>query len=422
MNRRACGLCSAALAVSGDAHEDRLLGRGGAALRLELARGAVVCCVTVAGCLMSAGAAVGLGWTIQRVPAAKVPNELSGVSCSAKNACTAVGASNITGATPDSFHSVTLAFRWNGNTWMRQRMPNATGTVRPGFSYALQGVSCSSKSACTAVGFTANNTYMSGATLAERWNGATWSVQASPNSSSAYESSLNSVSCSSISACMAVGGSDGGPLAESWDGASWTIAPSFADQFTTAVNSVSCSSNTACTAVGSGSKPDGPAITLAARWNGTTWAIQPTPNPAHAAGSSLSGVACSSPSNCTAVGSSDSVDGYSTATLIERWNGTSWSIQPTPNPSRETRNLLWAVSCSSTKACIAVGSTAYHTHSRRTVTLAERWNGTTWTIQPTPNPKGAQFSELKSVSCASPTVCTAVGNSDGQVALVERYS
>ena len=51
----------------------------------------------------------------------------------------------------------------------------------------------------------------------------------------------------------------------------------------------------------------------------------------------------------------------------------------------------------------------------------ERWNGTTWTIQPTPNPKGAHFSELKSVSCDSPTVCTAVGDSD-QVALVERYS
>jgi hypothetical protein len=43
------------------------------------------------------------------------------------------------------------------------------------------------------------------------------------------------------------------------------------------------------------------------------------------------------------------------------------------------------------------------------VTLAERWNGSGWEIQPTPNPAGATDLNLAGVSCPTRRACTAVG-------------
>jgi hypothetical protein len=89
---------------------------------------------------------------------------------------------------------------------------------------------------------------------------------------------------------------------------------------------------------------------------------------------SLNGVSCSSATACIAVGST------STGTLAERWNGMQWAVQPTPDVAGAS---LSSVSCSSATACTAVGDVLSSASGNR-VTLAERWNGTTWAIQPTP--------------------------------------
>jgi len=95
-------------------------------------------------------------------------------------------------------------------------------------------------------------------------------------------------------------------------------------------------------------------------------------------------------------------------TLAERWNGTKWSIQTTPNPAGGSEIHLIRVSCTSATACTAAG---FYSNATTTVTLAERWNGTRWSIQTTPNPAGGSNSMLNGVSCASATACTAVGGS-----------
>jgi hypothetical protein len=64
------------------------------------------------------------------------------------------------------------------------------------------------------------------------------------------------------------------------------------------------------------------------------------------------------------------------------------------------------------------------------VTLAERWNGISWTVQSTPNPAhGDPGSErhLNAVSCTSSGVCTAVGYyfdrpHDVDLPIAERYA
>lgn len=178
---------------------------------------------------------------------------------------------------------------------------------------------------------------------------------------------------------------------------------------------VSCPSLRFCTAVGFLTNGADIEVTLAERRHGTRWSIQQTPNPGSARSSGLNGVSCLSLRSCTAVGFFTDRAG-TLATLAERWNGNSWSIQRTSNP---IDGALVGVSCASTTACTALGSNAG-------ATLAERWNGTSWAIQRTPNPADAISSQLDGVSCASPRSCTAVGtftNLAGiNMTLAERYS
>jgi hypothetical protein len=65
---------------------------------------------------------------------------------------------------------------------------------------------------------------------------------------------------------------------------------------------VTCTSASACTAVGTYTASSGKGVTLAERWNGKSWKIQSSPNLAGALLSQLVGVACTSATSCTAVG------------------------------------------------------------------------------------------------------------------------
>jgi hypothetical protein len=239
----------------------------------------------------------------------------------------------------------------------------------------LGGVSCTSATACTAVGYylNASNVYV---TLAERWNGTAWAVQPIPNPAGAtsYQS----------------------------------------------LYGVSCTSATACTAVGNYHNASGVYVTMAEQWNGTAWAVQPTPNPA---GANLYGVSCTSGTACTAVGSYLNTRGV-TVTLVERWNGTVWAIQSTPNRAGAKLSSLHGVSCTSATACTAIGD--FGNATSVSAPFGERWNGTAWAMQSTPNPAGATQSYLHGVSCTSVTACTAIGDfgnaSNVWVTLAERHS
>jgi hypothetical protein len=97
-----------------------------------------------------------------------------------------------------------------------------------------------------------------------------------------------------------------------------------------------------------------------------------------------------------------------------------WWIQPTPNPTEATHSVLSSVSCPTSSACTAVGS--YVNSSGSEVTLAEIWNGTSWSVQSTPNPSQATATALSSVSCISATLCTAVGDYSHVVGLLTTVS
>ena len=355
-------------------------------------------CMAVGTYTKASGAGVALAeqwngntWRIQPVPSppGAAWSNLLGVSCVSPSACEAVGAT-----ASRSGVLTALAERWNGSSWQLQRAPSPAGGGQ------LNGVSCTSPSACTAVGGTPPGTPRTA--LAERWNGSGWQIQPAPSPAGAF---LSGVACTSSAACTAVGGSDTGTLAERWDGTTWsTQATANPPQGGGALFSVACASPSACTAVGNSN-----AGNLAERWNGTSWSIQSTPNPGGVQFTFLNTVACASASACIAAGAYINSSGAFQA-LAERWDGTSWAIQPTPGLPGGAMNLLIGVACTSATGCLAVGYSSPSVFINDSpATLAERWDGSAWRVEHTPNPPGAAGSNLQGGSCVSSSSCTAVG-------------
>ena len=132
-----------------------------------------------------------------------------------------------------------------------------------------------------------------------------------------------------------------------------------------------------------------------------TWSVVHSPN-RRAGGNFLDAVSCVSANMCMATGHRLNSIG-ALVTLAERWDGTRWSLVPSPNLGRSNNELV-AVSCASAAACMAVG----FTQGGPGGTLAESWNGTRWSVVPTPNP-GVTAHALNGVSCPSPGACMAAG-------------
>ena len=350
----------------------------------------------------------GTSWTLNPTtnPASWTDSILNGVSCKAASACMAVGTYD-TGS-GNTATRLALSEQWDGSSWTVQPTANPAGSV-----YAnLNGVSCTSPTACTAVGF-----YGSDQPLAERWDGTNWTVQPTPSPAGSSGVVLNGVSCTSATACIAVGDtsntdahgvSTGLPLAEVWDGTSWTTQtiPKPAGSPNISLNGVSCTSATVCIAVGYVQINGAGNIPLAERWDGTSWTVQTTPNPTTSTSSELSGVSCTSATTCIAVGTYDtSGTNVNLLQLVERWDGTSWTIQATP----QQQSVLHGVSCTSDTACTAVGSYVSSTTTNGPP-LAEVWDGTSWTTQTIPNEPGRTWGLLNAVFCTSVSACATVGH------------
>jgi len=289
-------------------------------------------------------------------------------------------------------------------SWQLVPSPNPSGT-----QYAqLTSVSCVSSSDCTAVGYWENAGVQQ--PLIETWDGSSWQLASAPNPSGSYDATLTSVSCSGPSACTAVGSwldapspSDSyQPLIETWDGTSWQIvsAPLPTSPGTTGVEwsnlqSVSCPSATSCTAVGQYDDPNG-LWTLVESWNGTSWQIVASPNPSLSL-NGLGSVSCVSATNCTAVGYYNNPITVELP-LAEVWNGTSWSVVASPLPSGSSQGYLGSVSCVSSSFCMATGAQTEGTSNQ---SFVEVWNGISWQEVASPNPGPG------SVSCVSSSDCTA---------------
>jgi sugar lactone lactonase YvrE len=360
-------------------------------------------------------------WVVTPTP---TPSEtkyswLNGVSCPVSTTvCTAVG--------EDSPYNKPVAERWNGAEWSPQTMPIPAGSGSNPIIF--NDVSCPSSSLCEAVGNYKPNATGVPRALIEVWNGTEWKLQTAPEVAGALSTELTGVSCTSASACTVVGNyksSAGviGSLAERWNGTEWKIqtTPNPAGAKETKATGVSCASATACTMIGVyANSAGGVTMPFAEGWNGTTWSTQTLPSPpAGLKASGAGGVSCTAATACTMVGGYLTEPPLNLTRLILRWNGTEWKSQtPGVLPAGTSFGNLAGVSCVSATVCTAVGSKM---ESSQTRPLAERWNGTEWSVQSTPNGPFYGGGPLSGgVSCPSTSSCAAVG-SDGGTSFAEIY-
>ena len=318
----------------------------------------------------------GSKWSIETYLSEGAANA-NGITCTSTTSCLVVGSEGAKAA----------AEHWllHLGAWLPEELevPQPAGAT----SASIGSVSYTSSSACTAVG-----TYLKegkNQTLAMRFDGSEWSIQSTPNPGTAG-AWLTNVSCPTSTSCFATGAKVGNEtFAAHWDGSSWSTVstPEPQGAESSHLAALSCTSATACTAVGSywfdreneewevGEKVE---RALAMRWNGASWSIQSTPEASGAKElARLKDVACATSTSCSAVGAYASKRAASypfvateEKTLALSWGGAEWAVQSTPNPEGKAFSELRGISCSGATACTAVGIGRTDTES---VTLGVRY-------------------------------------------------
>ncbi len=200
---------------------------------------------------------------------------------------------------------------------------------------------------------------------------------------------LSGVAVISANDVWSVGNQGLKTLTEHWDGSAWKIVASPNQGTNDTLNGVAAISTSDVWTVGWQYFPKTSAYTpLIEHWDGTKWSLVPSPKLKFSG--YLSGVAAVSSSDVWAVG-------YQGAeTLIEQWNGSSWNVVSSTGFGK-----LNSVAVVSASDIWAVGTNNHKT-------LTEHWNGTNWSVVASPSP-GSTDNVLESVSVVSTNDIWAVG-------------
>ena len=328
---------------------------------------------------------------------------LAGVSCPTVRICIAVGQRSLPSRTAP------LVEGWAGTSWTIAVTPIPPGPA----SSDLQSVSCPSPVSCVAVGDEELSPGVAPKPFSEVLHGTRWTIVSPPPLPSGQAGELTSVSCAAPTSCRAVGSVTTGPghrsaLIESFDGRAWSRDEAAAASApSSALAGVSCLVDTVpalCTAVGSQTTA-GRTTPLVEHANAHHWSAVAVPGVASSPDVTLTSVSCPEPTSCVAVGSAR--HGSVTQSLSEVEDLLRWTVVATPHPT--LGDNLFGVSCAlSIDSCRAVGGVGV----AASATLAEAWNGHSWSIRSSADP--SPLSILLAVSCATVASggpkCTAVGS------------
>jgi uncharacterized membrane protein YgdD (TMEM256/DUF423 family) len=389
---------------------------------------AIATIATVVWPAVPVGAAASSSWGIVAASVgdatSSANNLLLGSACANAFECWSVGATLGNSGPPTP-----LVEEWDGSAWSVVPTPTPEGAGGAVFF----AVTCVSGSDCWAVGgVTGPSGGSSTGSAVEEWDGSSWNVVPSPTPTGAVGAFLEGVSCTSSSDCWAVGFStdqNGGALnslIEQWNGSQWSIvtAPSSGQTYDQ-LDAISCVAASDCWAVGAAGAvqqnpnflPIWPAAIgdqgLIEHWDGTAWSVVPGFEAVSPEGVYLTGVTCVTASDCWASGSTTGSTGTADATLMQHWDGSTWSVVPSAVPPVGTGSILNGVSCLSAQQCWAVGSAGPFGGGGgsqfQPSSFIEQWDGSAWSIDPTPSVTA--ISLLGSVTCLQATECWAVGAS-----------
>jgi hypothetical protein len=318
-----------------------------------------------------------------------------------------------------------LIENWNGSAWSVSPLPKL-----PRKSAELNAVSADGPGDVWAVGDTVSSQGTDRRTLALHWDGTAWSVVHTPNFSVTPGSGsiLNSVVALSATDAWAVGqglNNDANQLValiEHWNGTSWhqvkTPTPLGAAQWLTGV-SADGPSDIWAVGVDDSSLS---AATLTVHFDGSKWAIVPSPNPVSGdSQNDLSAVTVISPSDAWAVGMESNVDDQNfRLPLILHWTGAAWSQVNAPNPGTEGTGTF-GVAALGAGDVWAVGETYQAAVGAPFTTYAAQWNGSKWTQESTPNgPSPDGISNLSAITALPGGELWAVGTATPATGCCER--
>ena len=340
--------------------------------------GAVTALSLLAALAMAGPAAAATGWTVTTIPQTANNTEINAMAARTGTDAWAVGVQfGAAGQAPPP----PAAYHWNGSTW------SLTPTPSLGVNGGLNAVSASGASDAWAVGFTIPAGYRVRQPLYEHWNGTAWSVVPGPGLG------LNGVAALSASNAWAVG--IRGTVVH-WDGTAWSTvtvpSPNPSYPAGANLNAITALSANDIWAVGSFYNASFTISPFALHYNGTSWTVTILPQPAVSGPSSpiLHGVTAVASNNVWAVGENEEVPGLGLTTLIEHWNGSAWSIVPSPTPGAYP--TLNAVAARSASDVYAVGFNEPSVNGGVQQGLILRWNGSAWSADT--NPTAGTFSPL----------------------------
>jgi hypothetical protein len=299
-----------------------------------------------------------------------VNNQLFAAAASSPNDIWAVG------------HTV---IHFDGNEWSTIPAPGIDGSL----SNDLLGIVDISPTLAWAVGNEAPGVSVPQQVI-QQWNGTKWSIFPGPKFPPNSQAILSAITATSANDIWAVGEFGEGQFAfelfEHFNGTAWTAqviqAKNGQEMF-----GVSADAPNDAWAVGQQSGD--PIKTFATHWNGTNWTSVETPN-VGTGNNHLNGVLALAPNNVWAVGLSTPTGAQQSATLtlIEHFDGTGWSVVPSPNvgPNSDFQsNQLLGLTANSPDDIWAFGS-HLSPDGLHTLTLVLHWDGTSWTIVPSPDP------------------------------------
>jgi hypothetical protein len=390
----------------------------------------------------------------------KTQSALFGVSLTSADDGWAVGNLVTTVANPQGGPRLVvgraLAEQWNGTSWQQ------AATAEPATKHALlQSVADLGADDAWAVGFTgdvAPDTSSPSGGLVEHWNGTRWRIVSTPGSSA---ETLTAVAGTGPDDVWAAGSMNLGAPApagdntffEHFDGTSWHSVPGPVGNFSedpVEVTALAALSPDDVWAVGTqnpelSGQPG--SLNMAAHWNGKTWTVVPTPD----LGTSVSqadmptGVTAVSANDlwasgveftgCQAVGARGGsrpaagghgpvlptalrlrpgglrrlpgATGQCLVPYVLHWDGKTWSLITTPDRGA-FGSALEGITALSASDIWAVGQTQSAANGP-VRTLTERFNGTSWSVQASPDPGKAGDDELFAVASPGGQQLDAVG-------------
>ena len=245
-----------------------------------------------------------------------------------------------------------------------------------------------------------------------------WRVTDTPNVD-LLNSQLNAVDARTSSDVWAVGYRSTGAQSMHWDGASWTDVPMPAPAGTDALFDVAALAADDAWAVGARSISDGDAPAIQ-HWNGESWSLVPLPDLDGVYGELL-GIDAVATDDVWAVGfQRGSTPGGDPRPLVLHLAGDAWHVVVTPTLSGPNASLLdvraiaaddvWGVGNRQPPLASQLGDR----------TLIEHWDGSSWSVVPSPEADD-QNHGLTTVDGSGPTDVWAGGSIGGFAPLLEHW-